>query len=557
MVSINNNVVNSNGNLTQSDLDYNLHSNKSDTQISTNVFDTPTPFSSNSNTLNCFNNNNLILDTFDTCHHQIPHNSTEQESTEYLLPERDYPEDDEDEDLLSSPENQIIYSSPTDDYKKHQINPDIYQPPDLPPDTSSENNSEASEIINSVAEPNSCRQSSETGECELADGIHSPLQESDLSSATSTLSSTSRRNSILRSNQSDNSVHFESKLHSPTHSGQDVPLTSPRHIGRIAPSPSLLGPGSYTNIKSTRVQFDKTSNFEEKNTVPQSKDNFRNKEIPNPPPFPDLGILGKQPTLKPVTSSIPSYKHSTRNYFIGRTNMSDSVNVKKTDLLSELKQMQLSNSDTNLNENGGSDDENSVHMRSNGDTNHQDMDRPVSMTNGGVNNSLRPNRLSTSSSAGNLSPMSNNSPTIGRNFDLVDELKKKDLSELRVTKKPGEGKQVKMVFSFGDPSPAITPKSEQKENNVSQKESRSKSPALTGEFDPKNFFDKVPDTDNTGIPYPDWKKQLLARQLAEKALKDAEEEKKKEEYEARFRNMPAWKRQMIERKEAQKLQGNK
>ena len=26
----------------------------------------------------------------------------------------------------------------------------------------------------------------------------------------------------------------------------------------------------------------------------------------------------------------------------------------------------------------------------------------------------------------------------------------------------------------------------------------------------------------------------------------------KEEYEARFRNMPAWKRQMIERKEAQK-----
>lgn len=69
--------------------------------------------------------------------------------------------------------------------------------------------------------------------------------------------------------------------------------------------------------------------------------------------------------------------------------MSDSVNVKKTDLLSELKQMQLSNSDTNLNENGGSDDENSVHMRSNGDTNHQDMDRPVSMTNGGVNNSLR------------------------------------------------------------------------------------------------------------------------------------------------------------------------
>ena len=57
-------------------------------------------------------------------------------------------------------------------------------------------------------------------------------------------------------------------------------------------------------------------------------------------------------------------------------------------------------------------------------------------------------------------------------------------------------------------------------------ESRSKSPLLTGEFDPKKFLDKVPDTDDTGIPYPDWKKHLLARQLAEKALKDAEEEKK-------------------------------
>jgi hypothetical protein len=59
--------------------------------------------------------------------------------------------------------------------------------------------------------------------------------------------------------------------------------------------------------------------------------------------------------------------------------------------------------------------------------------------------------------------MSNDSPISGRNVDLVDELKKKDLSELRVTKKPDERRQVKMVFSFGDPSPTITPKSEQKD----------------------------------------------------------------------------------------------
>ena len=64
--------------------------------------------------------------------------------------------------------------------------------------------------------------------------------------------------------------------------------------------------------------------------------------------------------------------------------------------------------------------------------------------------------------------MSNDSPISGRNVDLVDELKKKDLSELRVTKKPDERRQVKMVFSFGDPSPTITPKSEQK-NKANEK----------------------------------------------------------------------------------------
>jgi hypothetical protein len=67
------------------------------------------------------------------------------------------------------------------------------------------------------------------------------------------------------------------------------------------------------------------------------------------------------------------------------------------------------------------------------------------------------------SSVGNISSMSNDSPISGRNIDLVDELKKKDLSELRVTKKPDERKHGKMVFSSDGPSPTITPKSEQKD----------------------------------------------------------------------------------------------
>jgi hypothetical protein len=59
--------------------------------------------------------------------------------------------------------------------------------------------------------------------------------------------------------------------------------------------------------------------------------------------------------------------------------------------------------------------------------------------------------------------MSNDSPTSGRKNGFVDELKKKKLSELRVTKKPDERKHGKMIFTSDGPSPTITPKSEQKD----------------------------------------------------------------------------------------------
>lgn len=49
---------------------------------------------------------------------------------------------------------------------------------------------------------------------------------------------------------------------------------------------------------------------------------------------------------------------------------------------------------------------------------------------------------------------------------------------------------------------------------------------LEGDFDPKNFMDQIDGVDKSGNPIPDWKKQMLARNLAEKAFKEYEEKRK-------------------------------
>lgn len=74
---------------------------------------------------------------------------------------------------------------------------------------------------------------------------------------------------------------------------------------------------------------------------------------------------------------------------------------------------------------------------------------------------------------------------------------------------------------------------------------------LEGEFDPKNFLDQVPDKDSGGRDIPPWKRHVLARQLAEKAKNDDDERKKQAEEEKRYKNVPAWKRALMEKKSAE------
>ncbi|OWF39848.1 espin-like isoform X3 [Mizuhopecten yessoensis] len=66
----------------------------------------------------------------------------------------------------------------------------------------------------------------------------------------------------------------------------------------------------------------------------------------------------------------------------------------------------------------------------------------------------------------------------------------------------------------------------------------------TDPFDPKNFLDKV------DPKVPDWRRHMLARKMAESAKKQAEEQTKIEKEENKYKHLPAWKRQLMEKKEA-------
>ncbi|XP_032519050.2 espin isoform X2 [Danaus plexippus] len=72
---------------------------------------------------------------------------------------------------------------------------------------------------------------------------------------------------------------------------------------------------------------------------------------------------------------------------------------------------------------------------------------------------------------------------------------------------------------------------------------------FTKRFTAENFVDQVPERDAAGNVIPAWKRQMLARRAAEKARKDLERELAGEAERRRAASIPVWKRQLLARRE--------
>lgn len=72
---------------------------------------------------------------------------------------------------------------------------------------------------------------------------------------------------------------------------------------------------------------------------------------------------------------------------------------------------------------------------------------------------------------------------------------------------------------------------------------------ISQQYKPDTFLEQVPESDATGATIPQWKRLMMAKKLAEKARKDAEQKVLLEMEAKKMNAIPVWKRNLINKKD--------
>lgn len=88
-------------------------------------------------------------------------------------------------------------------------------------------------------------------------------------------------------------------------------------------------------------------------------------------------------------------------------------------------------------------------------------------------------------------------------------------------------------------------KLKEERQRLEEEKERKKAEELLQQIKATNFVDTIPEKDNNGCVIPAWKRQMLAKKAADKARKEAEEALQREAEAKKWTSVPVWKRQLL------------